>query len=987
MASKTLILEQQNSNKVTISPTVLNEMSHNQIDMVSGSYGVIANNTNLNIFASDFSAGSAPVLVNKNTNVEIEQSTATIKNDTLDNSKFVVAIDNNNNIHVDDASEIGNRITRKSAMDNANTTNFPSPNPGFADFTTSLVLNSDIENVIAAGEVVNNGIDTLITSPSTGILLKDTLIDLSGSCKAFNNEDLSTDIKSLIKFIQNIPKDLNGKKITFKFNNNFNNLTDTLIFERFYGGTIIIQGSYNNRLEFIDCDNIIFSDFKFNENKEYYYTSLNGEIIETNRIILKYCKNVIGYGGIFNSSFEIYNSKCHFKDGAFIGSKVKDQDKNHAIVHKNENAQVLFDHCIIDGNPLITVSHGSQISSIDAASATTADLLYKNFHSEDHSDFINIKDMENVANHFHIVSEHVTDETYPIGAVYGWPRAYTRGDIKRAISAAVSPNWQVSVLPTISGFTSNYLPSGDLPLDMIGSYDVSPYSNSITNYKNTFNDITPIGIQTYTPITSFCSFDWYNLYNENTLMPSAKFEDNYAINSVYNTILKSDIIASSLLLNEKNITNDEYIFDGVYFEIKAVDMLNVHARKRAWARLTYSINSNGFYVTGTTSNSGNGIFGVYDVCLSGLTKIVPEPLQQFVICEYTTNNGVERITGCNTTTLTFTTPLNITWSISNVVLKVPYVGINGKIYYAIISTDSCFRNISNKKLNIYNAENEDVNYNSVGNRRYDYDFPVQYPNVKSYIIMSPNVRNMPNLTIDDWYIFSDTILNIKTSDSYKPKKFNNYYDGYLTYDNDVTTITSNNYFAGTFTRYNKVINNITKESGMNNYYGIYTTDNGFNTFINGIALPTSGYYSYNNELYIVSNNSTKFISAKDQTLLTAVGSLNMNISYNRNEMPQYVKNGEIVYDYSLLPLELRANSNINIDSSIFNNLFIADYNNSVASTDMSPFRFHPELSHAIIRHNFMRSCEEFLTTINGINIENNSFTYNDVRNYNANRTI
>ena len=186
---KTLILEQQDNKKTTISPTVLNEMSHNQIDMVSGSFGVIANNTNLSVFASNFSAGTAPILVNKNSNIEVEQSVASDKNNMVDNSKFVVAIDNNNNIQVDDASESGNRITRKSATDDANTTNFPSPNPGYADFTTSLVINSDTENVIAAGEIVNNGIDTLITSPSAGILLKDAIVDLSESCKAFNNED------------------------------------------------------------------------------------------------------------------------------------------------------------------------------------------------------------------------------------------------------------------------------------------------------------------------------------------------------------------------------------------------------------------------------------------------------------------------------------------------------------------------------------------------------------------------------------------------------------------------------------------------------------------------------------------------------------------------------------------------------------------------------------------------------------------------------
>ena len=59
---------------------------------------------------------------------------------------------------------------------------------------------------------------------------------------------------------------------------------------------------------------------------------------------------------------------------------IKDSDKRYAIIHKNENSQVLFDYCITDNNMLAGTLHGSQISSVDAVSATTADLLYKNFH-------------------------------------------------------------------------------------------------------------------------------------------------------------------------------------------------------------------------------------------------------------------------------------------------------------------------------------------------------------------------------------------------------------------------------------------------------------------------------------------------------------------------------------------------------------------------------------------------------------------------------
>ena len=101
---KTIILEQQNSKKTTVTPNALNEMNHDQMDMVSGSFGVIANNTNLNVFASNFSNGTAPILTEKNSTVEVEQSSATGKKSNVDNSKFVVAIDNNN-IQIDNESE------------------------------------------------------------------------------------------------------------------------------------------------------------------------------------------------------------------------------------------------------------------------------------------------------------------------------------------------------------------------------------------------------------------------------------------------------------------------------------------------------------------------------------------------------------------------------------------------------------------------------------------------------------------------------------------------------------------------------------------------------------------------------------------------------------------------------------------------------------------------------------------------------------------
>ena len=158
------------------------------------------------------------------------------ENNEIDNSKFVVALENNN-IQVDDKSETNSktRITRKSATDISNSTNFPSPNPGYVDIYKTVneqnpaLINTDI---IAAAEVVDNGIDTEMAALSTGILLQDTTIDLSTTYKQFYNIDISKSGVNFNKFLNNLPRDLNGKTLTFKFNNNF---SDTCIFNRFYG--------------------------------------------------------------------------------------------------------------------------------------------------------------------------------------------------------------------------------------------------------------------------------------------------------------------------------------------------------------------------------------------------------------------------------------------------------------------------------------------------------------------------------------------------------------------------------------------------------------------------------------------------------------------------------------------------------------------------------------------------------------------------------
>ena len=979
---KTTLFTRQDGTKTTVPPNHINEMSHDQIDMVSGSFGVIANNTNLNVFANNFADGTSPILADKNSKIEVEQSLSTGKNNEIDNSKFVVALENNN-IQVDDKSETNSktRITRKSATDISNSTNFPSPNPGYVDIYKTVneqnpaLINTDI---IAAAEVVNNGIDTEMAALSAGILLQDTTIDLSTTYKQFYNVDISKSGVNFNKFLNNLPRDLNGKTLTFKFNNNF---TDTCIFNRFYGGTIDLQGIYAGLIEFTECQNIIFNNFTAN-----------------NTLTFTDCDNVVLSGGTYKQ-LNVYRSKCHCIKSSFNGNP---------IIADNEGAQVLFDQCTLNNNKLITFSKGSQVSSTNHVS-TTQELLNKNFTSETKAGMNSNKDIENLTNHFHITAEHINN-TYPIGSVYGWPRAYTRGDIKRAIISGNLPNnYQVSVLPTISGLTSNYLPSGDLPLDMIGSYVTSPYTAAAQNYTNIHKNVTPIGIQTSSNKNSFCVFDWYKLYKKNH--PESAFDDNYGINSINNELTSTTVISNSVLKTETDIQKSALIFENVYFCLNHVDVYNVHASKTAESYLTYNITNAGFSVMATSNNSGPGVEINYSCNLTGLSSLIPPELQKFVKCEYFTNTvnskfsgentsydentNIGCVYGCNSFNKQFSVGLNFTWVLKNVVLYIPYISVTGKIDYIAVSLQNFFKNVDSDDVgNIYTADNTNKNYGGGDSSRYNYDHPIQYPNISSFIIISPTTRNAPLLTQDDWYLFSDTIMNVKTGTSYKSKSINNYYDEYTRID-DLSIINNTNvYFIGDFNNNIKVVHNIAKTSGIkNSASGTYSSNSDFNTFISGISVPVSGYYALNGELYLTDDKTTTLsttpnagmissFNAYDRATFSAVNTLGMQISYDFNNVPQYVENNRIS-NYVILPLEARTknkNTVPTVESTTLKNTYISKYETDNETNIInSPFRFHPQITHMIVKHNLMKSCEDFLSVINGINIANNMFDFIDNR--------
>ena len=963
---KTTLFTRQDGTKLTVPPNHVNEMSHDQIDMVSGSFGVIANNTNLNIFANNFTDGTSPILADKNSKIEVEQSLSTGKNNEIDNSKFVVALENNN-IQVDDKSETNSktRITRKSATDISNSTNFPSPNPGYVDIYKTVneqnpaLINTDI---IAAAEVVNNGIDTEMAALSTGILLQDTTIDLSTTYKQFYNIDISKSGTNFTKFLNNLPRDLNGKTLTFKFNNNF---SDTCIFNRFYGGTIDLQGSYSGLIEFTECQNVIFNNFTAN-----------------NTLTFTDCDNVILSGGTYKQ-LNVYRSKCHC---------IKSSFKGNPIVADNEGAQVLFDQCTLNNNKLITFSKGSQVSSINRVS-TTQELLNKNFTSETKAGMNSNKDIDNLTNHFHITAEHINN-TYPIGSVYGWPRAYTRGDIKRAINGNVFPNtYQVGVIPTIAGLTSNYLPSGDLPLDMLGSYNNSPYVYGASNYQST-HGVIPVGIQTSTGKTMFCSFDWYKLYSDNN--PAGGFAINYPSNSVYYDINNNTLIRNSILKTERNIYNAILTSNEIYFSLYRINPGNVHARRRATIILTWLIAENGFAINTIIGGNNPNINIELKLNLSGLKNYIPSNLLNYAyISFYVTGNKNPNDDGFKTyyysdlggveKTISFVGYGSRPWSLNNIVLYVPYVSITSKIHYISIS-------LQNPLQNVGGYQKRSV----AGNARYDYDMGPQYPGTTSYIRMSPASRNS-NITQDDWYLFSDTILNIKTGNSYRSKGIDSYKEYITVNDNLYEDILKSYYFTSNFgNSVDYLVHDIgthtTELLNMNKSTasGAVTVTTSPQIYTKAVAGLKDWHYETINETLVRFNKDTytqvqtinfgndipSFVMTPEISVTNTFNILNFNTMYDFTNSIQFISDTPI--DANFFPLKPRSTtkSKNEYTKSIINEAFVTNVfpenNNDIPQ---SPLEFQSVMIKMIARHELMCSCDEVFEIINGLNITSDIYNY------------
>lgn len=968
---KTTLFTRQDGTKTTVPPNHINEMSHDQIDMVSGSFGVIANNTNLNVFANNFADGTSPILADKNSKIEVEQSLSTGKNNEIDNSKFVVALENNN-IQVDDKSETNSktRITRKSATDISNSTNFPSPNPGYVDIYKTVneqnpaLINTDI---IAAAEVVNNGIDTEMAALSAGILLQNTTIDLSTTYKQFYNVDISKSGVNFNKFLNNLPRDLNGKTLTFKFNNNF---TDTCIFNRFYGGTINLQGIYAGLIEFTECQNIIFN--KFTANNILTFTD---------------CDNVILSGGTYNKQLNVYRSKCHC---------IKSTFNSNPIIADNEGAQVLFDQCTLNNNKLITFSKGSQVSSINRVS-TTQELLNKNFTSETKAGMNSNKDIENLTNHFHITAEHINN-TYPIGSVYGWPRAYTRGDIKRAINGNVFPDtYQVGVIPTIAGLTSNYLPSGDLPLDMSGSYDNSPYVYGASNYQSTHGEI-PIGIQTSTGKTMFCSFDWYRLYSENN--PAYGFATNYPSNSVYDDINNNKLINESNLKAERNIYNTVLTDSEIYLSLYEIDPGNVHASRRASITLTWSIAENGFAINTIINGNNPNINIKLNLNLFGLTKYIPSNLLNYAyISFYVTGNKNPNDDGFKTyyysdledgkKIIPFTGYGSRPWSLNNIVLYVPYVSITSKIYYISISLQNPLKNVV--------SDNGYQKRSVAGNARYDYDMGPQHPRTTSYIQMSPASRNS-NITQDDWYLFSDTILNVKTGNSYKSKGIDSYKEYITVNDNLYEEVLKSYYFTSNFgNSVSYLVHDIgthtTELLDMNKstMSGSVTVTTSPQIYTKAVAGLKDWHYETINETLVRFNKDTytqvqninfgndipSFVMTPEISVTNTFNILNFNTMYDFTDSIQFIS-GTPITGALFFPLKPRstANSKKEYTKSVINEAFVTNVfpenNNDIPQ---SPLEFQNVMVRMIARHELMCSCDEVFEIINGLNITSDIYTY------------
>lgn len=954
---KTTLFTRQDGTKLTVPPNHVNEMSHDQIDMVSGSFGVIANNTNLNVFANNFTDGTSPILADKNSKIEVEQSLSTGKNNEIDNSKFVVALENNN-IQVDDKSETNSktRITRKSATDISNSTNFPSPNPGYVDIYKTVneqnpaLINTDI---IAAAEVVNNGIDTEMAALSTGILLQDTTIDLSTTYKQFYNVDISKSGTNFTKFLNNLPRDLNGKTLTFKFNNNF---TDTCIFNRFYGGTIDLQGTYSGLIEFTECQNVIFN--KFTANNILTFTD---------------CDNVILSGGTYQQ-LNVYRSKCHC---------IKSSFKGNPIVADNEGAQVLFDQCTLNNNKLITFSKGSQVSSINRVS-TTQELLDKNFTSETKAGMNSNKDIENLTNHFHITAEHINN-TYPIGSVYGWPRAYTRGDIKRAINGNVFPDtYQVGVIPTIAGLTSNYLPSGDLPLDMSGSYNnKSPYVYGASNYQST-HGVTPVGIQTSTGKTTFCSFDWYKLYNDNN--PGSGFAAGYPSSSVYDDINNNNLIKESNLKNERNIYKEILTSNEIYLSLYEIDPDNVHARRRASITLSWSIAENGFAINTIINGNNPDINIKLKLNLSGLKNYIPSNLLDYAyISFYVTGNKNSDDDGVKTyyysdlengkETISFTGYGSRPWSLNNIILYVPYVSITSKIHYISISLQNPLKNVpGNQKKSV------------AGNARYDYDMGPQNPEITSYIQMSPASRNS-NITQDDWYLFSDTILNIKTGNSYRSKDIDNYKEYVTVSGNLYEEILSSYYFTSNFGNsvsylVHDIGTNTTELLDMNKstMSGLVTVTTSPQIYTKAVAGLKNWHYETINETLVRFNKDIpSSVMTPEISVTNTFNILNFNTMYDFTDSIQFISGTPISAKFfPLKPRSTAANSKKEYTKSVINEAFVTNvFPESDNDILQSPLEFQNVMVRMIARHELLCSCDEVFDIINGLNITSDIYKYDN----------
>ena len=433
----------------------------------------------------------------------------------------------------------------------------------------------------------------------------------------------------------------------------------------------------------------------------------------------------------------------------------------------------------------------------------------------------------------------------------------------------------------------------------------------------------------------------------------------------------------------------------------------MHVKERS-GRLDITINEKQFNVYASANGSCAGVDIKYDVNLTGLKKFIPAKLQHLVKCEYKTNyinknrnvifqNNTATLYGCNLFNFSFKIPMHFSWYVKNIMLYVPYASITGKILYIAVSLDTIFKNVKSTNTDIYNVSNINYNYSEYGNRRYDYNMNPVTPNAISYIRLTPNTRNS-NLLIDDWYIFSDTIMTVKTGNSYKSKNINNYYCDYAktfsidAYQNNLK------YFIGTITNSFNVVHNLGELSSSiaNSKVGAYVTSEDANTFINGISIPISGYFNINDSLYFLGektltiNNEDESITIDGKARAKMIYSdiIKLNPLYDHANFKYFKKsNGVFKEDIStvLLPLMLRSDNNkiYDVNADGFANSMIKSYetdkNTSVAS---SPFRFHPYLTHMIIRHNFLTSCEEFLTVINGIEISNNMFNVDDYSNEN-----